>query len=360
MTDARSLLMQPRRSPAWRRSRRRASVGFGPVVAVSLVAGLVTAAAFTLVAFAGAEEHVITGTAMLAFALGWALLAAGSARWTDQPQRWAAVPAGLMGLVGYGPAGPCARRRRAPDPRLGLAARAPARSSSGCSSAPAGSCVAAPAGGCCTPFSPFWPWRRSAALSRRHESRCTGGASAGGRPTGRRSAATALYLELHGFRQPRCRAGSGARWKLFRMEDGRAGCRLPDQGLQLRPCRQRSERERYEVTDGIQTATDLRTLLSRAGEPGPYVLVGHSLGGAYVLDFARAVSDAGRRRRAGRLDEPGSVHEAAGLRRHLRRHASSLRAAAVGGPTRYRTHRRLQRTRRTRVPRRGRRDPRLL
>jgi pimeloyl-ACP methyl ester carboxylesterase len=36
----------------------------------------------------------------------------------------------------------------------------------------------------------------------------------------------------------------------------------------------------------MQTATDLRTLLSQAGEPGPYVLVGHSLGGAYVLDFA--------------------------------------------------------------------------
>jgi pimeloyl-ACP methyl ester carboxylesterase len=38
--------------------------------------------------------------------------------------------------------------------------------------------------------------------------------------------------------------------------------------------------------DGIQTTTDLHTLLVRSGEPGPYVLVGHSLGGAYVLDFA--------------------------------------------------------------------------
>jgi pimeloyl-ACP methyl ester carboxylesterase len=38
--------------------------------------------------------------------------------------------------------------------------------------------------------------------------------------------------------------------------------------------------------NGIQTATDLHTLLNRAGEPGPYVLAGHSLGGAYVLGFA--------------------------------------------------------------------------
>jgi pimeloyl-ACP methyl ester carboxylesterase len=39
--------------------------------------------------------------------------------------------------------------------------------------------------------------------------------------------------------------------------------------------------------DGSQVATDLRTLLVRAGEPGPYVLAGHSAGGIYVLNFAR-------------------------------------------------------------------------
>ncbi|HXH94146.1 MAG TPA: alpha/beta fold hydrolase, partial [Thermoanaerobaculia bacterium] len=33
-------------------------------------------------------------------------------------------------------------------------------------------------------------------------------------------------------------------------------------------------------------AGDLHTLLARAGEPGPYVLVGHSFGGLYVLNFA--------------------------------------------------------------------------
>ena len=35
--------------------------------------------------------------------------------------------------------------------------------------------------------------------------------------------------------------------------------------------------------DGVQTATDLHTLLERAGEPGPYVLAGHSAGGIYVF-----------------------------------------------------------------------------
>jgi pimeloyl-ACP methyl ester carboxylesterase len=38
--------------------------------------------------------------------------------------------------------------------------------------------------------------------------------------------------------------------------------------------------------DGLQIATDLHTLLHRAGVPGPYVLAGHSFGGLYVLTFA--------------------------------------------------------------------------
>jgi pimeloyl-ACP methyl ester carboxylesterase len=39
--------------------------------------------------------------------------------------------------------------------------------------------------------------------------------------------------------------------------------------------------------DGAEVATDLHTLLERAGESGPYVLAGHSSGGIYVLNFAR-------------------------------------------------------------------------
>jgi pimeloyl-ACP methyl ester carboxylesterase len=45
---------------------------------------------------------VIMGTALLAWALGWALLALLSTRWTDQPQRWAFVPAAIMGAGGAG------------------------------------------------------------------------------------------------------------------------------------------------------------------------------------------------------------------------------------------------------------------
>jgi pimeloyl-ACP methyl ester carboxylesterase len=77
----------------------------GPIVRVvlgSLLIGLTGAAAVTLVAFPGAPEHVTTGSALLAFAAGWAILAVLSARLTSQPQRWALVPAAVMAVTGLG------------------------------------------------------------------------------------------------------------------------------------------------------------------------------------------------------------------------------------------------------------------
>ena len=43
--------------------------------------------------------------------------------------------------------------------------------------------------------------------------------------------------------------------------------------------------------DGVALATDLHNLLARAHETGPYVLVGHSFGGLYVLNFAARYLD---------------------------------------------------------------------
>jgi pimeloyl-ACP methyl ester carboxylesterase len=43
--------------------------------------------------------------------------------------------------------------------------------------------------------------------------------------------------------------------------------------------------------DGLQIATDLHTLLHLGGVPGPYVLAGHSFGGLYVLTFAARYPD---------------------------------------------------------------------
>src|SRR4051794_32415691 len=40
------------------------------------------------------------------------------------------------------------------------------------------------------------------------------------------------------------------------------------------------------LQDGLAAAADLHTLLDRAGERGPYVLVGHSIGGNYAMTYA--------------------------------------------------------------------------
>lgn len=70
------------------------------VVVGSLATGFVGAAVLTLVVFAGAQEHVITGSALLAFACGWAMLAGLSRRMTNQPQTWAFVPGTFMAVAG--------------------------------------------------------------------------------------------------------------------------------------------------------------------------------------------------------------------------------------------------------------------
>src|SRR2546428_4085457 len=72
----------------------------GLIVTGSMFAGLVVALALVVGPFGGTQEHVIMGTALLGWALGWALLAVLSMRWSDQPQRWAVVPAALMALAG--------------------------------------------------------------------------------------------------------------------------------------------------------------------------------------------------------------------------------------------------------------------
>src|SRR5438093_1704902 len=80
------------------RPMRKGHIGL--IVAGSLIAGLVVALVFVIGPFGGAEEHVIMGTALLGWALGWTLLAELSIRWSDQPQRWTLVPAALMALAG--------------------------------------------------------------------------------------------------------------------------------------------------------------------------------------------------------------------------------------------------------------------
>jgi hypothetical protein len=85
---------------------RRSHPDLGPrghigwIVAGSLATGLLAALLLAVAPFIPAEERAVTGAVLCGFALGWAMLAVLSVRFTDQPQRWAAAPALLMGLGG--------------------------------------------------------------------------------------------------------------------------------------------------------------------------------------------------------------------------------------------------------------------
>src|SRR5438552_602860 len=80
------------------RSIRKGRVGV--IVLGWLITGLVVALVLVIGTFGGAQEHVIMGTALLGWALGWALLAMLSTRWSNQAHRWAIVPAALMAVAG--------------------------------------------------------------------------------------------------------------------------------------------------------------------------------------------------------------------------------------------------------------------
>lgn len=97
----------------------------------------------------------------------------------------------------------------------------------------------------------------------------------------------ALYLDCRGTGQPTVvlEAGSGA--------DSSTWSAVHDElAATTRTCaydragRGRSDpTARHSLGDAV---AELAALLARSGEPGPYVLVGHSLGGAYIRVFAGA------------------------------------------------------------------------
>ena len=86
----------PQSPPRPQAARSRISL----IIAGSMAAGLMTAALLVAAPLAPAEEHRLTGMVLLGFAVGWALLAVLSVRFSDQPQRWAAAPAVFMAVVG--------------------------------------------------------------------------------------------------------------------------------------------------------------------------------------------------------------------------------------------------------------------
>jgi pimeloyl-ACP methyl ester carboxylesterase len=259
----------------------------GWIVAGSLATGLVAAFLLAAAPFIPAEERAVTGAVLCGFALGWAMLAVLSVRFTDQPQRWAAAPALLMGLgglllVGFGPPVHQVLNWVWPPAMLALA---------------------------------IWMIVR---IHRQLQSR--GGrwllypviallalASIGGgyQTLGEAADAKAYpmpgqLIDVDGHRLHLSCTGSGTPTVVLEPGAGEMSSNLgwiaPAVARDTRVCvYDRAGRGWSEPADtpqdAAQIATDLHTLLQRGHVPGPYVLAGHSFGGLYVLTFAARYPD---------------------------------------------------------------------
>lgn len=266
-----------------------AAVGAGssrsPVAAIagSIIAGLALAVAFVVGPTSGGSEAAIIGGVLLAFGLGWGLMAYTTGRFSAQPQRWTLAPAAVLWLVGLGlllvQPGPAAMDVLGwiwPPAIAVLAvwmiaqARVNLRGRGRMLVFPVAAMLGlfAIGGGVAS---------ISAALAEDPAPTAGQLIDVGGRE---------LYIECHGSGSPVVvlqagLSGSAADWgrvaptvagstTVCAYDRAGHGWSDPAAGPQ----------------DGAAIAADLHTLLDRAGIAGPYVLVGHSSGGPYMRVFA--------------------------------------------------------------------------
>jgi pimeloyl-ACP methyl ester carboxylesterase len=255
---------------------------FARIVATSLAAGLVTALTLSLVVLAGHPEPTITGAMLVGFALGWALMGVLSRRFTDRPQRWTAVPAVAMGATGLGllafapqNAALTAMTWIWPAPVLALAvyvwlrARRDLPGRARWMLAPIVAVLAV--GSAAATYE---------SISVVHDQRIYTGPGTSYEVGGHR-----LYLDCRGQGSPTVVLDNGlgevaASWARI----------VADVDTTTRVCAYDRAGQGWSddatAQDGVTAARDLHTLLSVAGEHGPYLLVGHSIGGAYALTYA--------------------------------------------------------------------------
>jgi len=267
-----------------RDTQRRGHIGW--VVAGSLAAGLLSAALLVVAPFVPATEDGVTGAILFGFGLGWAMLAVLSALFTDQPQRWALVPALVMGVSGlvlivFGSSVRGVLNWVWPPVLLVLAiwmivgVRRQLRSRTRWLLYPviAVLVLASIGGG----YATIGEAVDANAYPMPGQLIDVGGHSLHLRCTG--SGAPTVVLE----------AGGGEM-------SSNMGWIAPDVARTTRVCvYDRAGRGWSQPAgtpqDGFQIATDLHTLLQNAHIPGPYVLAGHSFGGLYILAYAARYPD---------------------------------------------------------------------
>jgi pimeloyl-ACP methyl ester carboxylesterase len=257
----------------------------GWIVAGSLATGLVAALLLVAAPFIPAEESAVTGAVLCGFALGWAMLAVLSVRFTDQPQRWAAAPALFMGLGGlllvFGSSVREALSWVWPPALLALAiwmivrAHRQLRSRSR-------------------------RWLLYPVIAMLALAAVGGGYETVGEATDEDYPMPGQLIDVGGHRLHLNCTGSGSPTVVLQPGGGEMSSNMgwiaPAVARDTRVCvYDRAGRGWSEPADtpqdGAQIATDLHTLLQRGHVPGPYVLAGHSFGGFYVLISAARYPD---------------------------------------------------------------------
>jgi pimeloyl-ACP methyl ester carboxylesterase len=253
----------------------------------SFAGGWLVALLLAVAPFVPADVPRVTGALLCGYALGWALLAALSTRFTDQPQRWAWALAAFMAAGG-----------------VSLLAF--------------GSSVLSTLAWVWPPLmlvSLIWAWGQA----RQHlRSRVRpllvsplllvlALASVGGayQVLGAHADAKAYPMRGQlvdvGGRNLHLRCtGTGSPTVLLQPGAGEVSSNMgwiePAVAQSTRVCvYDRAGRAWSDPADapqdGVALATDLHTLLARANVPGPYLLAGHSFGGLYTLAFAARYPD---------------------------------------------------------------------
>ncbi len=264
-------------------SARAKSGPVARIIAGSLAAGAAAALVLMLVVFAGATESVITGAMLTGFAIGWALIAALTIRYTTRPQRWATVPAAVMGATGvalvvFTPGYDAMTRLSWAWPPVVLAGAVwmfvqVRRSVTG-----AGRWLLLPV------VAVLGLASVSTAYENIAERSDQGSYAAPGKSytvNGHR-----MHLDCHGHGGPTVvfsngLGGTSATWaRIADPVDQRTRVCTYD-----RPGQGWSEATAHPQ-DALAAAMDLHTLLAVAGETGPVVLVGHSTGGTYAMTYA--------------------------------------------------------------------------
>lgn len=254
----------------------------GRIVLASLATGLVAAVLLVLAPFGPATESAAIGSVLCGFAVGWAMLGLLSARFSAQPQRWAFVPAVVMGLgglvlVAFGATVQGTLNWIWPPVTLAVAAWMFVRVHRGIRDRFARWLL--------------YPVIAALALASVGGGYQTIGAAADAQAypmPGKLVDVGGHSLHLH------C-TGSGSPTVVVEPGGGQMSSDLglitPAVAADTRVCvYDRAGRGWSEASPtaahGVQMATELHTLLERVHETGPFVLAGHSFGGLYVQSFA--------------------------------------------------------------------------